>query len=74
MTILPGFIDSEMTQKNQFKMPFFLSTDAGVARIVHAIERKKVIYAFPLRFSLMIRLLLLLPQPLRDFIVKSIYK
>jgi short-subunit dehydrogenase len=69
MTILPGFIDSEMTQKNQFKMPFFLSTDAGVARIVHAIERKKVFYSFPLRFSLMIRLLLLLPQPLRDFIV-----
>ena len=69
MTILPGFIDSEMTQKNTFNMPFLLSTEAGVSRIVKAIERKKVIYAFPLRFSLMIRLLLLLPQPLRDFIV-----
>jgi short-subunit dehydrogenase len=74
MTILPGFIDSEMTQKNSFKMPFFLSTEAGVARIVRAIDKKKRFYPFPLRFTLMIRLLLLLPQPLRDFIVKSAYK
>ena len=74
MTILPGFIDSEMTQKNSFKMPFLLSTEAGVTRIVRAIEKKKRFYPFPFRFTLMIRLLLLLPQPLRDFIVKSIYK
>lgn len=72
MTILPGFIDSEMTQKNQFKMPFLLSTDAGVARIVRAIEKKKVMYAFPLRFTLMIRLMLLLPQWLKDKIICSI--
>lgn len=69
INILPGFIDSEMTQKNKFKMPFFLSTEAGVKRIVKAIEKKKVFYPFPLRFYLMIRLLLLLPQPLRDKIV-----
>lgn len=74
MTILPGFIVSEMTQKNTFNMPFLLSTEVGVSRIVKAIERKKSFYPFPLRFTLMIRLLLLLPQPLRDFIVKSIYK
>lgn len=69
MTIMPGFIDSEMTQKNRFKMPFFLSTEAGVARIVHAIERKKIRYAFPFRFYLMIRFVSMLPQPLRDKIV-----
>ncbi|MDD2828173.1 MAG: SDR family NAD(P)-dependent oxidoreductase [Sulfuricurvum sp.] len=69
MTIMPGFIDSEMTQKNRFKMPFLLSTDKGIERITHAIERKKIRYAFPFRFSLMIRILTLLPQPLRDKIV-----
>jgi short-subunit dehydrogenase len=69
MTILPGFIDSEMTQKNRFKMPFFLSTEQGIKRIVHAIEKKKHFYPFPLRFYLMIRLALLLPRPLRDKIV-----
>ena len=69
MTIMPGFIDSEMTQKNQFKMPFLMSTERGIARIAHAIERKKIRYAFPFRFALMIRIVSRFPQPLRDFIV-----
>jgi short-subunit dehydrogenase len=69
MTIMPGFIDSEMTRKNRFKMPFLLKTNEGVARIVHAIERKKIRYAFPFRFYLMIRIVLLFPQSLRDKIV-----
>lgn len=69
MTILPGFIDSEMTQKNRFKMPFLLTTDAGVKRIMKAIAKKKRFYPFPFRFYLMIRTTLLLPQFLRDRIV-----
>lgn len=69
ITILPGFIDSEMTQKNRFKMPFFMKTEEGVARIVHAIERKKIRYAFPFRFYLMIQIVSLFPQSLRDKIV-----
>ncbi len=69
MTILPGFIDSEMTQKNKFKMPFFMSTGEGIRRITRAIEAKKHRYAFPFRFYLMIRFVSLLPQPLRDKIV-----
>jgi len=69
ITILPGFIESEMTQKNHFKMPFYMSTEKGVARITHAIERKKIRYAFPFRFALMIRIVSLLPQSLRDIIV-----
>lgn len=69
MTIMPGFIESEMTQKNRFKMPFFMTTEEGILRITHAIKRKKIRYAFPFRFYLMIRILTLLPQSLRDKIV-----
>ncbi|MBN2869985.1 MAG: SDR family NAD(P)-dependent oxidoreductase [Campylobacterales bacterium] len=69
MTIMPGFIDSEMTQKNRFKMPFFMSTEKGIERIARAISKKKVRYAFPFRFYLMIRIVSMLPQPLRDKIV-----
>lgn len=69
MTILPGFIDSEMTQKNQFKMPFLLTTDAGVSRIVNAIAKKRRFYPFPMRFYWMIRLMGIMPQFLRDKIV-----
>jgi len=69
MTIMPGFIDSEMTRKNRFEMPFLLKTEDGIARIVRAIERKKIRHAFPFRFYLMIRIVLLFPQSLRDKIV-----
>jgi short-subunit dehydrogenase len=69
MTIMPGFIESEMTQKNRFKMPFFMTTEEGISRITHAIKRKNIRYAFPFRFYLMIRILTLFPQSLRDKIV-----
>lgn len=69
MTILPGFIDSEMTRKNRFTMPFFLTTKQGVMRIVHAIETKKRFYPFPLRFYALIRLLNALPFWVQDRIV-----
>jgi short-subunit dehydrogenase len=72
INILPGFIKSELTDKNSFHMPFLLSTVKGAKRIVNAIEKEKRMYAFPLRFYLIISLLNLLPQLLRDKIVNSI--
>ena len=71
INILPGFIKSELTDKNDFKMPFLLSTQDGVKRIKNAIEKEKRIYAFPLRFYLIISLLNLLPKFLREKIVNS---
>lgn len=72
ITILPGFIKSEMTDKNRFKMPFLLDTKEGVKRMINAIEKNKKIYAFPLRFYLIILAFNLLPKFLREKIVNSI--
>ena len=72
INILPGFIVSEMTDKNKFKMPFLLSTQEGVQKIIKAIEKNKRIYAFPLRFYLIISTLNLLPKFLREKIVNSL--
>lgn len=72
INILPGFIKSELTDKNNFYMPFLLSTQDGVKKIVKAIEKEKRFYAFPLRFYLIILLLNSLPQFLRDKIVNSL--
>lgn len=69
INILPGFIKSELTDKNSFHMPFLLSTKEGAQRIVKAIEKEKRLYAFPLRFYLIILFLNALPQFLRDKIV-----
>jgi len=70
INILPGFIKSELTDKNEFNMPFLLETKVGVAKIIKAIKKNKRIYIFPLRFYLIIRLLNLLPSFLREKIVK----
>ncbi|KIM09257.1 MAG: short-chain dehydrogenase [Sulfurovum sp. PC08-66] len=68
--ILPGFIQSELTAKNHFKMPFLLSLEAGSARIAHAIERRRRFYAFPFRFVAIIFALRMLPFFLRGRLVR----
>jgi len=73
ITILPGFIKSELTDKNDFTMPFLLDTDEGVQMMKRAIDRGKEFYAFPLRFYLIIRLLNLLPSLLRQRIVNYLH-
>lgn len=73
INILPGFIQSEMTDKNEFNMPFLLSNEDGVTKIHKAIEADRRFYAFPLRFYLIIKVFNTIPQFLRDKIVKSIY-
>jgi len=72
INILPGFIKSELTDKNNFNMPFLLSTEEGVSKMVKAIEKNRRFYAFPLRFYLIILALNLLPHFLRERIVNSI--
>ena len=69
INILPGFIKSELTDKNSFHMPFLLDTYYGVQRIKKAIEKEKRIYAFPFRFYLIIRLFNLLPAFIREKII-----
>jgi short-subunit dehydrogenase len=72
LTILPGFIKSELTDKNNFDMPFFLNTQEGVKKIKYAIDKDKIFYPFPFRFYLIIRVFNLLPQFLREKIVNSL--
>lgn len=74
ITILPGFIDTPLTQKNSFSMPFLMTLEEGTQRIVNAIEKKKRVYAFPLRFYILIKLLTALPYFLRQRVVDSLYK
>ena len=71
ITILPGFIKSELTDKNKFKMPFLLETEEGVKRMKNAIDKSKEFYAFPLRFYLIIKVLNLLPSRVIQKIVES---
>jgi short-subunit dehydrogenase len=71
VNILPGFIKSELTDKNDFKMPFLLETKEGVRRIKSAIEKEKAFYPFPRRFYFFIRFLSLLPNFITQKVVNK---
>ena len=74
INILPGLIDTDMTRKNNFYMPFFMDLQSGVDRIVYAIENNKKFYAFPKRFYYLLKLFKLLPIDLQDYILQKLVK
>ncbi|SHO81079.1 Oxidoreductase, short-chain dehydrogenase/reductase family [hydrothermal vent metagenome] len=74
INILPGFIKSPMTDKNNFNMPFIMSSEEGIKRIVYAITKNKECYKFPKRFFYIIKFLSLLPISLRDRVIVSLKK
>lgn len=52
--VLPGFVDTPLTQKNTFSMPFLMSSEDAAARIESALAKRPYEYAFPKRLSAML--------------------
>jgi len=65
----PGFIDTPMTEKNKFRMPFLMQADEAAAAIADAIERGARVFEFPRPMSLLMRTVRLLPDALYDRIM-----
>jgi short-subunit dehydrogenase len=61
-TINPGFVVSEMTSRNQFRMPFLVPTDVAAGKIARAIERRRRSYTFPWPMAIAARLLPFIPS------------
>ncbi len=74
INIQPGFIDTAMTQKNRFKMPFLMTLRDGVDEIEMAIENNTKIHAFPSIFAIFVRSLSSMPIFLRDFLILKMSK
>jgi short-subunit dehydrogenase len=72
INIKPGFIESEMTAKNRFKMPFLLPLDKGVEKIEYAISKDKKEYSFPFIFASIVKIVSILPVNLKDFILNRL--
>ncbi|ADZ89771.1 SDR family NAD(P)-dependent oxidoreductase [Marinomonas mediterranea] len=60
--ILPGFVDTPLTKKNDFSMPFLMSSEVAANRILGALERRPFEYAFPKRLSVMLWLARAFPK------------
>lgn len=61
-TICPGFVETPLTSTNQHPMPFLVKAPRAAELIVRAIEKKKMIYYFPFIFSVIVRILGMLPR------------
>lgn len=53
--INPGFIETRLTRKNDFKMPFLMSADAAAAQVVKAMQSYRFQTNFPRVFSWLFR-------------------
>ena len=72
--VSPGFVKTELTDKNDFKMPFIIKADLAAKYMLDGIERRDYEVHFPYRFSLILKVLRLLPQRLYHFIVSRTIK
>lgn len=60
--INPGFIETRLTAKNDFKMPFIMTAEAAAQRARKALETGRFRTNFPRRFALLFRLAQFLPD------------
>ena len=66
----PGFVETPLTAQNNFHMPGLMSAEAAAAVIVRGWERGRFEIHFPLRFTLALKLLRMLPFRLHEMLVK----
>ncbi len=59
----PGFVESRLTAKNAFRMPFIMTPQDAAARIVRGMTRRRHEIAFPFVMAAAFRLLSALPRP-----------
>ena len=57
----PGFVDTPLTRKNDFEMPFLMDVEQAASRVINKLESRPRSYSFPLRLSLLLGLSKLAP-------------
>lgn len=69
ITILPGYMRTELTAKNPYRMPFLLEPDDAAHRIRRAIDAGSTYAVVPWQMGVVARLLRLLPNALFDRLI-----
>lgn len=66
VTLCPGYIDTPLTQKNRYAMPFLMPADAFADKAFNAIEAGVSYRVIPWQMGVVAKLLRLLPNALFD--------
>lgn len=68
--VMPGFVSTPLTDKNDFPMPFKISSDEAAFRIIKGIAANKKHIFFPGRFTWPLRFLGVLPITLQQLFTR----
>jgi len=71
VTIKPGFVRSEMTARNKFKMPFLMNADKAAGIIIAGLTKEKRIIQFPLPTVIGAKIIGFLPGWLYEYLGKD---
>ncbi|MEG0200323.1 MAG: SDR family oxidoreductase [Comamonas sp.] len=66
ITLLPGYVDTPLTQNNPYAMPFLLSPQVFAARAFKAIEKKTSYATIPWQMGLVAKIMRFLPNTIWD--------
>ena len=70
--INPGFIDTPLTEKNDFPMPFLMPVDKAAERVVAGLKSSRFEITFPRRFTFMLKFVNLLGYPVYFWLIRKI--
>ena len=72
--INPGFVQSRLTEKNTFDMPFLMTSEKAANIIYEGLQKEKYEITFPLPMLILFKALRILPRSIYFWVVKIITK
>ena len=66
VTVCPGFIDTPLTKRNPYRMPFLLEPDEAARLTARAVARRRRLYVLPWQMAILGRVLRCAPGALFD--------
>jgi short-subunit dehydrogenase len=66
VTLVPGYIDTPLTRRNRYAMPFLMSAEAFADRAFRAVTAGVSYRVIPWQMGAVAKLLRLLPNPVFD--------
>lgn len=70
--VCPGFVDTPLTQNNDFRMPALISAEQAARATLAGIAAGRFEIHYPKRFTRWLKLLRMLPYPFQVWAVRRI--